>query len=71
MSRHPFGFGRFLFGVLFGTAAGLWLVRDHIDITVANVAIVAPAALILLGVFGIVITLRKVDHVQTTDAQPS
>ena len=67
MNRHPFGFGRFLFGLIFCATAIMWIGRDHLGVSASQVAIVAPATLIAIGVIGIIATLRKVNHDQATD----
>lgn len=67
MNRHPFGFGRFLFGLIFCATALAWIGRDHIGVSASHLAFILPAALIATGVVGIVATLRKVNHDQATD----
>lgn len=68
MNRHPFGFGRFLFGVVFTALAVLWLGRDYWNLNATHVAIAAPAGLILLGLAGIIATLRRGNHDQSSEA---
>lgn len=68
MKRHPFGFGRFLFGLIFVALAALWLGRDVWNLTAGHVAIAAPATLIALGLVGIIATLRRGNHDQSIDA---
>jgi len=60
MKRHNTDVVSLVFGVLFIAIAGWWLLRRYIDVNwnVPNLGWIAAGALILLGLLGVVASLR-------------
>ena len=59
MKLHPMRWDALVFGVLFVLVLGVWAVLDYDIVSVDALAVVGPVVLILAGVAGIALTLRR------------
>ncbi|GEM_PF-2301097 len=64
MKRHSIDVVSLVFGVLFIAIAGWWLLSRYVDVNwnVPNLGWIAAGALILLGLLGVVASLRGGDR---------
>lgn len=56
---HPFNPWSFAAGIIFLAVGAGYMAHDHDVVTAEQLAIAAPLALIVLGVAGIALTLRR------------
>ena len=59
MKLHPMRWDALVFGVLFALVLGAWAVLDFDLVSLDVLAVVGPVVLILAGVAGIALTLRR------------
>lgn len=59
MKLHPMRWDALVFGVLFALVLGAWAVLDFDLVDLDVLAVVGPVVLILAGVAGIALTLRR------------
>ena len=59
MKKHPIRWDSLIFGVLFALAVAGWAMLDYDLVTLADLLIAIPVALILAGLAGFALTLKK------------
>lgn len=59
MNRHPMRWDALVFAILFALVAGGWAVLDHDLVDLDVLAVAGPIALILAGLAGVALTLRR------------
>jgi hypothetical protein len=59
MTRHPFGWGALAFGLFFAAAIGQWALWRSDRLSPDELAYVGAGGLIVLGVIGVVASLRR------------
>lgn len=57
--KHTFSPFSLVAGLLLALVGSAWLLREHDVLSTDQLAVAAPAALIVLGVLGIALTLRR------------
>ncbi|GAA3543117.1 hypothetical protein AFL01nite_10630 [Aeromicrobium flavum] len=59
MNTHPVRWDALVFGVLFALVVAAWAALFHGWVTVENLVVAGPVALIVAGIAGIALTLRS------------
>ena len=59
MKKHPIRWDSLIFGVLFALVVAGWAMLDYDLLTLADLLVAIPIALILAGLAGFALTLRK------------
>jgi len=67
MKRHTTDLVSLVFGLAFVGIAAWWLVSLYVDLSVPNLGWFAAGALILFGLFGVVVSLRGSENARAPE----